>query len=334
MREEVVSSLFKLPSINRQQKIKDLVTLTKITVDTAVTTDLTLKKIDFFIEVIIVESSKSMLAEKNEGLKFKDTVNVYSKLLGVSKEGLRFYEQKGLIHPDHDANTGYRIYGGEESAVVGTCKKYRKYGFNLNQVYNLLHQAFAQKILQRFYTQYEVLQKEIEEKKRILSSLWDRTQQLEDTLSLQGQFTVAKRPALYWVPIRQNKILLDQPPCIGKVKLWSTFSPYIDPAFIWSLEKLQGKKGTESLGCMIEAKDVGTFPVKDGYYLPEAKCLYTVNEIEGYANMSDIVFDDILNYMREKGLAPAGDAVARIVCVFIDEENIHHFLSQIWIPID
>ncbi len=38
MREEVVSSLFKLPSINRQQKIKDLVTLTKTTVDTAVTT--------------------------------------------------------------------------------------------------------------------------------------------------------------------------------------------------------------------------------------------------------------------------------------------------------
>lgn len=274
-------------------------------------------------------SPRSILSDENEGVEFKGTVNLYSKLLGVSKEGLRFYEQKGLISPDRDAHTGYRVYGGEEATSVEACKKYRKYGFSLNKVHDLIHQPSAHKILQQFYSQCDVLLREIEEKKRILSSLHGKIQQLENVLSCQGEFTVAKRPAFYWTPV-----ILNEPHCIARARLWSGFSPYTDSVITWPLGKLRGEKGIARAGCMIEAKDIGTLPIKDGYFLPEAKCLYTVNDVQGYCNMFNTIFDDMLNYMQKNKLTPTGDAVARIVCVFVDEANTHHFLSQLWIPIE
>ena len=270
---------------------------------------------------------------KNKTEKLKETVHLCAKVLGISKEGLRFYEQKGVLNPEHDANTGYRMYGGDEIFAVIACRKYRKYGFDLKKAGDLIHQTSSGEVLRQFRTQQDALSEEIQEKTRILSSLRSKTKQLEDILSWQGKFSIVTRPALYWVPVQRNQIPPQKPYEIERTRRWSGLSPYMDIIIIWPREKLLGEEGTIIAGCMVEEKDAGTLPIHDGNYLPEAKCLYTVNETQEYTNMTETIFQDMMDYMREKSLTPTGDAVARIIYTFVDEMNTYHFFAQLWIPI-
>ena len=269
-----------------------------------------------------------------DGIKLKTTVNLHAKSLGVSREGLRFYEQKGILNPERDSNSGYRIYSEDDIITFIVCRKYVKYGFSLDKVCDMVRAPSSPGILQDFYDQQDALLNEIEEKKRVLSSLQGKIQQLEDISSHQGEFSVVRRPPIYWIEVQRNKIYQDTPQQIARTKRWNGFSPYIDTIVVWSLKKLLGQEGMISAGLMIEERDVGAFPVNDGYYLPETKCLYTAKEIQGYPDLTETLFNEMLEYMRGHGLTPTGDGVARSVRIYIDEERMCHFLAQLWIPID
>jgi DNA-binding transcriptional MerR regulator len=280
-----------------------------------------------------MQSQEELDSLDYKAMKYKGTVDLYAKLLGMSKEGLRFYEQKGILNPERTGNSRYRIYGGDETTLMVLCRKYRRYSFSLNKVIHLVHQSSSRELVRLFCTQRKALENEIKEKKRILSSLKSKIRQLADIESGLGTFTVVTRPAIYWMETRKNQVILDSPQAVLKTRRWNSFSPHTDPVIVWSLEKLLNGKGDISTGHIIEKKDASGIPVDDARCLSETTCIYTVNKIQGYLNMTTSLFTETLDYMRKNNFTPTGDAVARTVHCYMDEDHNYQFLSQLWIPI-
>ncbi len=84
------------------------------------------------------------------------TIGKMSKACQVSIKTLRWYDQIGLLKPEHtDEKTGFRYYSSEQIEQVLLIRRYKRFGFSLSEIAGLLKadraqisQALQEKLLQ------------------------------------------------------------------------------------------------------------------------------------------------------------------------------------------
>ncbi len=54
------------------------------------------------------------------------TIGQVSKFLGISRDTLKFYEDKGLVNPKKNDENGYRIYNNFDIYDIATINFYRE----------------------------------------------------------------------------------------------------------------------------------------------------------------------------------------------------------------
>jgi len=62
-----------------------------------------------------------------------------SKAVGVGRETLRFYEEKGLVAPARRTPAGYRQYRRSAIDLIAFIKATQQVGFSLKEIQDLLH---------------------------------------------------------------------------------------------------------------------------------------------------------------------------------------------------
>lgn len=56
-----------------------------------------------------------------------------AELFGITKEGVRYYERKGIIHAQREAETGYRYYSRDEITRLKQIRLFEGLGFSLEE---------------------------------------------------------------------------------------------------------------------------------------------------------------------------------------------------------
>ena len=89
-----------------------------------------------------------------------------AKVLGISKETLRYYEDKHIIEPKRDPDNGYRVYDGFDCQTLIMLRMLRAYGYSLEDAtvssISFGDKVFEEKLLQRI----DVAEAEIRKLKR------------------------------------------------------------------------------------------------------------------------------------------------------------------------
>ena len=67
------------------------------------------------------------------------TVGKLSKILGISADTLRYYDEIGLLKPKHtDRDSGYRYYTIDQAAQVNRILEFKEFGFRLSEIGEML----------------------------------------------------------------------------------------------------------------------------------------------------------------------------------------------------
>ncbi len=66
------------------------------------------------------------------------TIGKLAKKAGVSIDGIRFYERRGLLAPPARTKSNYRLYPADAASRLRFIKKAQKLGFSLNDIEELL----------------------------------------------------------------------------------------------------------------------------------------------------------------------------------------------------
>lgn len=69
----------------------------------------------------------------------KYSIGKMAKLLDISSEAIRYYENKGIILPLRDENSGYRYYNTWDLHMLLYARYCQSYGFSLDEVADLFH---------------------------------------------------------------------------------------------------------------------------------------------------------------------------------------------------
>lgn len=266
--------------------------------------------------------------------KVRGTVYVYSKALGLSKEGMRFLEEKGILYPQKADGSGYKTYGLGDSMAVVNYKKCRSFGFDVNQTREVLKESDPNKNLETIRRQQIHLEDEIEKKKKVLKSLKKRIERLSRETALNGTYEIVTRPALFWMVSRKDAVVEENELAMATMEKWNTtLSGYADSAIIWTMDRLMGRGGHIYAGQMIEAEDAQGEDIGDVHYSSAVKCLYTIRSLEYDDTVSEFIFDEAIEYIAGEKMRIIGDAVARLLRMYIAENGKYHCIWELMIPI-
>ncbi len=203
-------------------------------------------------------------------------IGTVSKLLGISMEGLRLYERKGITHPIRDPQTGYRYYSLLDITALIRSRNYRSLGFSMNQVSELLHESNVKQIACHYRTQANFLCRERELlnlKINYLQELADLIECLPESL---GRFDRVLRPGFY-----RTEFADDSQICANKENFfhWMDYLPFagVGPRYLHDV--LSGGNPAAVAGLNLSEQYAHFFGVVESSsirYYPPQLCLSAI----------------------------------------------------------
>lgn len=126
------------------------------------------------------------------------------KILNITRETLRHYEKRGLIHPKISKENNYRYYDDWEINYIGECKKYQSIGFSISEVNNI----FSGGSLDEFVQLVEQKQGDFESKLQFYTLLVEKNKlYLRDLKAIPehlNRYGVVEFGEYYHIPCREN----------------------------------------------------------------------------------------------------------------------------------
>lgn len=113
------------------------------------------------------------------------TIGELSKIVKISIDALRYYDEIGLLKPHHiDSTNRYRYYTAEQVNEIITIMEWKQYGFSLNAISEFLHCTDLEQVRSVFQLRLQELSAERSSIERSFSLLQERIQNMEGGLTM------------------------------------------------------------------------------------------------------------------------------------------------------
>ena len=115
-------------------------------------------------------------------------INELERLTGITKQNIRFYEKKELLHPIRNSTNNYREYSEDDLTTFKTIKLLRKLDFSLEDIHKILSEEIS------LHALLEQHIKELQDRQKKLNACIDVCKDLlaTDNKSLNLDKTLAK----------------------------------------------------------------------------------------------------------------------------------------------
>ena len=120
------------------------------------------------------------------------SIGEVEKITGISKDRLRYYEEKNLITPDRDSDNSYRTYGLEEVLKLLGIQMYRSMDLGVKEIQQIQESDTIDGICDVFQIRQNELNRQIEELQRQKESVSRSIEDCEKITKYLGELTLKK----------------------------------------------------------------------------------------------------------------------------------------------
>ena len=247
-------------------------------------------------------------------MKYK--INEVAKMLNVSNQLIRYYEQNNLVNPKRDTN-GYRYYEtGDINLLIGATR-YKHMGFSLKESEQFLHNYSLDQSLSRLSNQIKTYEYELIKQELTLKASKEIISELKNLKNTIEKIEIINSQSIYWVPLGEKTEIIGLMPI-------SFISPLIN------------KEKNIEWGFGIKKSDFDqlNLVVEDSYKSFENfKCITTVIETVGNNYLDTSLFGKLNEYIEKNSLEIIHDAWGMTIGNYVDNNGFHHRLHRFYIPI-
>lgn len=153
----------------------------------------------------------------------------FAKKAGVSTHFLKFYEEKGILHPRVQEN-GYRYYDIRDASLVLECFRMKNMGLSVRQIEKGINDCTEQEVAEMLQQRENVLQSQLHEQQMHLLGL----QNLRAALRLceQGEWSVRTVPDVWYLPHTIGKEFVQDSRIYDQLPQWLDWMPVVTSAQI------------------------------------------------------------------------------------------------------
>ena len=228
----------------------------------------------------------------------------FAKKAGVSTHFLKFYEEKGILHPRVQEN-GYRYYDIRDASLVLECFRMKNMGLSVRQIEKGINDCTEQEVAEMLQQRENVLQSQLHEQQMHLLGL----QNLRVALRLceQGEWSVRTVPEEFV----QDSRIYDQLP------QWLDWMPVVTSAQIVRGNDAHAERMEWGLGLeQAEAAQLGFAPQEPAQLLHLGRVLeiYCSWEIPAEHGSEKGLYQYCMERARALNLVPEPVMFRRVFC--------------------
>lgn len=275
-------------------------------------------------------------------MKYK--ISDLAKLLDVSTNTVRRYEEMGYIRSVRDEKSGYRYYNDDGVFGITDAKLMRKYGFSHEELDEMMNYNLSETI-----DAYEQKLNEMEAKIAYMSYVKHR---MKDDLILmrraESENGIYEKNCLelIYVLYKENGRLITEPGRLKKMQEFLYDSPEIQRVYILRKEDIENNNFRNiNIGWSIKKMDMDKYGmVEDEYteYYPSRKSLMGIaklpiwqDEIDRYSEeeFKEMFLGKHLQYIEEHDMKIVGDVIAIVITKAV-EGDMHMQYLLVSVPVE
>jgi len=257
------------------------------------------------------------------------TIGQVTQITGISRDRLRYYEQKGILKPKYDKSNNYREYDWEDLDVVLTIEFYRSMNLSTKSINSICENSSIKSIKKLMEKKYEEVTSEITKLQRIQEKIGHITKQCANIEKNLNCFSIRAMP--------QFKV-------IGEMSDYRAYSEY--KTIHHMKQELEGQTIISSIKRMITFSDAGikenkmliTRPAsnnkKDEDLVRYDTCIYTI--VQDGIRANDVMgetFTKSLKWVTENGYNHKGIVFINFILISFNEGDAMSYL-ELYAPIE
>ena len=261
-----------------------------------------------------------------------------AKILGLSSHTLKHYEDKGLIKPVLNEESGYRYYTYRDVGIIITIRNFREMGFTVEEAGDLLG-SDPMATQQRFDQQLAHNETAIQDLLHKNEVLKIRSASLLRCLQNKGKWAVSQSgEPLVFIPHFNNDILLPGMERVTKEQAWESVREDCELAFRFD-------PNTRELGSANSAEDLLTWgivpyiaPLEQSTLSESARRIPAGPRLDVFFEsdrdtVGENAFEATARALAESGARPVGEALCLLNSYSVANGHIE-VLATITIPLE
>lgn len=225
-----------------------------------------------------------------------------AEILGITKEGVRYLERKGLITSHRNPENGYRYYDRSDLALIQQIRLYEGLGMSLSEASDMLLKSSPQEIVGSLETRRQEIEKEMEALQQKLQAADTYLASTKAAIAHKKQYGFVHSSAYYYLPTEGKKY------CVNSRVLRSMETAWSQADIGGRLAKfVMDQKGNvlHEKGLLIEEEQVSRVPVnEDVIYLP-SHLVYEESFAKPVGDSS--YYPTVYRRIQRFGYQPSGD---------------------------
>lgn len=260
-----------------------------------------------------------------------------AKMLGITPEAIRFYETRGIIHPDKDDSSGYRLYDVWDLHMLIRARSYRQFGYSLSETAKMLNEYDTEEFFSHLDKQEKVIEQDILWNINLLRRIRQTRAILMESDNAIGQYRIMRRPAICRIETQDAYAIFSDAKTRSNIKKWVDKVPFVYPCALFGYEDVKNgnKDGTFTFGLGIDAEYEDFLELGGGevQHFPPVQALYTTIRTDSSEVLTTGRLLPAMEELRKKGLSLSGDVLSRVV-LMRKEGDVYVSYHQLWLPID
>ena len=243
-----------------------------------------------------------------------------ARYYGLTRKGLAFYEEKGILSPDRTENHKYRIFSLSDCYNMYLTKLYANCSFSLSETAEILQHSDISNVISNMKIKLNEVQKEIWLKERILYH-GERIIRTLKQAEAGGFFEIRESPEFYRLYVRtywEAHISNDEES--EEFEEWNRTVPVNTASLKYLMEEIRsGREEIDvNIGNIMMAEDFQRFgyPITGRVeHLPPTTCLHTILTGSGEEIYKRRWLQPALDYIERNGLQLTGNPFTSMLLV-------------------
>lgn len=260
------------------------------------------------------------------------SIGDFAKKAGVSTHFLKFYEEKGILHPKVKEN-GYRYYDIRDASLVLECHRMKNMGLSVREIEKGINGCTPQEVGAMLARQENDLQVQLHAQQMHLQGL----QNLRVALRLceQGEWSVRTVPDVWYLPHTIGKEFVQDSRIYDQLPQWLDWMPVVTSAQIVRGNDVHAKRVEWGLGLeQAEAAQLGFAPQAPAQLLHLGRVLeiYCSWEIPAEHGSEKGLYQYCMERARALNLVPEPVMFRRVFC-YTEKGGTKQVHNVLWVPV-
>lgn len=241
-----------------------------------------------------------------------------SKILDVTTNTIRRFEEKGFLNPQRDDQNGYRIFDSGDLEKAVYIARYRKIGFDHNEIASLFHENLGMG-LRRFQMKMTEIDAQIATLMATRQMLSDDVILMQRAIASTGEIEEKPCQSLYYMLYQRNGHIHMEGRREKEYREFVEQCPEIKYIYLMDKENVERERLVYSEGIAVKELLMGLYGIKAQPYLKYYESRLSIMRfvklpigIEKEEQMSKdefkkLICGDFLEYVKKNKLKITGD---------------------------